>query len=411
MLYATPGIQQGGTFAALKHPAFRLYLLALMVSLAGTYMQIVAEGWLVYELTDSAFSLGLVGFIVMIPLAPWALVAGALADRLPRKQLLAAAQAVQIVPPLVLAALVWTSQVQVWQVILANLIMAAAAAVDNPVRQAMVVDLVPSQDLDNAFALSAAGLNVARVFGPVVAGVLINTVGLAAAFALNGLSFLVVLIALRFISVPRHDRPASKESLRANLVEVGRYLAGERVILALLVLMTIVSLFVLPYQTLLPVFARDILDAGASGLGLLTAAAGLGAILGALAVARLHRGYRGMLAMALVLVLAPLTAGFAFSASMALSCLIMILISAGVVATKTLGITLIQVQTRDELRGRVTSILLLLMAATPRLGGFVAGYLASQLSAPIALGLAAVGCLLCGMLAMATFMRWLKPVA
>jgi predicted MFS family arabinose efflux permease len=382
-----------------------------MVSLAGTYMQTVAEGWLVYELTNSAFSLGLVGFVVLIPLAPWALVAGALADRWPRKQLLAVAQVVQVVPPLMLASLVWTGQVHVWHVILANLIMAAAAAVDHPVRQALVVDLVPPEELDNAYALSAAGLNIARVLGPAAAGVLIGSAGLTAAFALNGLSYLALLIALAFIAVPQHDRPARRESLGANLIGAGRYLAGERVILSLLALMTIVCFFVLPYQTLLPVFARDILKAGAPGLGLLTATAGVGAILGALTVANLRRRHRGVLAMALVVALAPLTAAFAFSTSLALSCLILILISGGVVAFKTLGITLIQLQTNDDLRGRVTSVLLLVIAAAPRLGGFVAGYVANRQGTPFALALAAMGCLLFGLLSMAVFMRWLKPVA
>lgn len=410
ILRAPSRFSQSRTFAALKYPAFRWYLLGLMVSLAGTYMQVVAEGWLVYELTDSPLSLGLVGFVVMIPLAPWALVAGALADRLPRKRLLALVQVVQMVPPLVLAALTWAGTVQVWHVIMASLVMGAAAAVDHPVRQAVVVDLVPAEDLDNAFALSASGINVARVIGPAVAGLVIATVGLAPAFALNGLSFLAVLIVLALISIPPKDRPARQASLGANLVETGRYLTHEPVILSLLVLMAIASFFVLPYQTLLPVFARDVLDAGAGGLGMLTSMAGLGAIAGALAIAHLARGRRGLIAMMLVIVLAPLTAGFSFSKSLLLSCLLLALISAGIVALKTLGFTLTQIQTDDALRGRVTSVLLLMMAATPRMGGLLAGYLANGIGAPLTLALGALGCLVFGLLAWVLTARWLYPL-
>jgi len=388
-----------------------LYLFGLMVSLAGTYMQSVAEGWLVYELTDSAFSLGLVSFVVMIPLGPWALVAGALADRMPRKALLAASQVVQIVPPLVLAALTWSGRVQVWHVVLVDLIMGAAAAVDHPTRQALIVDVVGPEELDNAFAFSAAGANVARVVGPAIAGVLISSIGVAGAYAVNGLSFVAVLIALAFIRVPERERPARHTSVGANLVEVARYLLGERAIVSLIVLMTIVNFFVLPYQTLLPVFARDILAAGASGLGFLTSVAGLGAILGALAIAVLSRGRRGLLAGALVPMVALLAVGFAMSQSLVLSCVILALVSAGIAALKTLGFALIQILTRDELRGRVTSILLLIMAATPRLGGLAAGYVASRLGSPFTLGLGAVGCLMCGLLAMAVFMPWLRRLA
>lgn len=410
-LEESPGTHPGGIFASLKNPAFRLYLFGLMVSLAGTYMQVVAEGWLVYELTDSAFSLGLVSFVVMIPLGPWALVAGALADRMPRKTLLAVSQIVQIVPPLVLAALTWSGRVQVWHIVLVDLIMGAAAAVDHPTRQALIVDVVGPEELSNAFALSAAGANVARVVGPAIAGVLISSIGVEGAYVVNGLSFLAVLIALAFIRVPQHERPARHASVGANLVEGARYLLGERAIVSLIILMTLVSFFVLPYQTLLPVFARDVLAAGATGLGFLTSVAGLGAILGALAIAVLSRGRRGLLALALVPVVALLAAGFALSESLVLSCMILMLVSAGVAALKTLGFTLIQILTQDELRGRVTSILLLIMAATPRLGGLAAGYVASQVGGPVTLSLGAAGCLVCGLLAMAVIMPWLRRLA
>ncbi|MFX1355530.1 MAG: MFS transporter, partial [Promethearchaeota archaeon] len=236
-----------------------------------------------------------------------------------------------------------------------------------------------------------------------VSGVLVGSIGPEGAFVLNGLSFMAVLVALIFVRVSTREQPASQASLGANLVEGARYLAGERAILSIIAVMTIVSLFVLPYQTLLPVFARDILQVGAMGLGLLTASAGFGAILGALVVANLSRSRRGMLIMALMLGLSPFTVAFSISRTFWVSCAMLALVSGGIVALKTLGITLIQIQTRDELRGRVTSILLLILGATPRLGGLVAGYLANGLGAPFALGLGALGCLVCGMFALVKF--------
>ena len=396
-----------GAFDALHSRDFRLYLFGLMVSLAGTYMQIVAEGWLVYQLTNSALSLGLVGFVVMVPLGPWTLVAGALADRIPRKTLLGIAQVGQILPPLVLAVLSWSGLVQVWHVIAVDVVMMAMAALDNPARQALLVEVVGPEDIDSALALSAAGINVARVVGPAAAGFLIRFVGLEGAFVLNGLSFLAVLAVVALMRVPRQEKPARQATLGLNLVQGGRYLLGERSIVGLLAMMAVVSFFVLPYQTLLPVFAQDILDVGATGLGFLTASAGLGAVVGALAVAGARRLQRGILSVVLIPAVAPFAAAFAFSNTFWLSCLMLAVVSGGVVALKTLNTVLIQQRTRDELRGRVSSAVVLINGATPRLGGLVAGFLASRVGAPFALGLGAVGCGVCGLLALA-IVPWMK---
>lgn len=374
-------------------------------------MQIVAEGWLIYQLTNSAFALGFVGFIAMVPLVPWSLAAGALADRMPRKTLLTVAQLGQMVPPLILAALIGLERVEVWQVVVVNLIMGAMSVVDQTTRQALIVEVTDVEDLDNAFALSAAGFNVARIVGPAVAGIVVARVGLASAFALNAMSFLAVVIALILMRVPRRPVASRRASLGASIVEGGRYLVGERSILALIVLMLIVSFFVLPYQTLLPVFARDVLRSGAPGLGFLSASAGLGAILGALAMTNSSAGARNRVVLALVLAVPFVTAGFALSTNIVFSCLLLVAVSGCVVALKTVGFTLIQIQTRDELRGRVTSILLLLMGAAPRVGGLAAGYLATRFEAPLALGLNALGSLVFGLLALVTFTRWLRRLA
>ena len=406
----TPGLTSSATiqrvgssgwqrnFRAFSHRNFRLYIFGLVVSQTGTYMQLMAEGWLVYRLTNSAFSLGLVGFIAMVPLIPWTLVAGALADRLPRQALLAVTQLAQVFPPLLLAVLTWSNHVQVWHVGVINFIMGALSALDQPSRQALVADTTQPEDLDNAIALSASGFNIARVIGPALAGVLIATLGETVCFAVNGISFLAVSAALAAMRLPKRQMTTGKCSLGTSLMDGGRYLVGERVILTLIGLMLIVNLFIVPYQTLLPVFARDILAAGAVGLGFLTTAAGVGAILSSFGVANLPPGRRGLLAVRLGVVAGVATLAFAFSWNFVLSCLVLILVSGAVVAIKVLAITFVQRQVRDDLRGRVMSVVVLFDAGVPRLGGLGAGYLTVQLGAPLTLGLGALGCLVCGMI-------------
>jgi predicted MFS family arabinose efflux permease len=392
-----------GPLIALRNRNFRLYLLGLFLSLAGTYMQIVAEGWLIYQLTDSAFSLGLVGFITMLPLGPWALVAGVLIDRLPRKKLLVIIQVLQILPPLWLAFMTWSGQVQLWHIILVNFVLGACMVVDSPTRQAIIVDTVEPEILSSAVAITSSGFNVARVIGPAIGGLVIRYVGIEFAFLLNGLSFLAVVVALLKLQVRsgvKSDRPSS---LKHDLLEGWRYLLGERTIMGLIVLISLVSVFVLPYQTLMPVFARDVLRTGATGLGMLTAAAGIGAIIGALAVhsqANLASHLRNLEAIGLVIAAALFTYVFATSSNPLLSAFMIVLISGSVVGLKTLGITVIHLQVRDELRGRVISVVTLMMGAAPRLGGLMLGYVASIRTAPISLGLGAIACLVCGVLAL-----------
>jgi predicted MFS family arabinose efflux permease len=366
-------------------------------------MQVVAEGWLIYQLTDSAFSLGLVGFITMLPLGPWAVVAGVMIDRIPRKKLLVITQMVQILPPLWLAALTWSGQVQLWHIILVNFVLGACMVVDSPTRQAVIVDTVEPEILSSAVAITSSGFNVARVIGPAIGGLVIRYVGVEAVFTLNGFSFFAVLIALLMMQVRPIHKQDDQASLKRDLLEGWRYLLGERTTLGFIVLISLVSVFVLPYQTLLPVFARDILSTGATGLGILTASAGIGAIVGALAVYnQVNRAshLRNLKSIGLVIAAALFTFLFAVTSNPFLSAFMIVLLSGSVVGLKTLGITVIHLQTPDELRGRVISILTLLMGAAPRLGGLILGYIASLQSAPFSLGLGAIACLACGVLAL-----------
>jgi predicted MFS family arabinose efflux permease len=375
----------------------------MAVSLMGTYMQNVAQAWLVYDLSNSAFTLGMVGFIAMVPLVPWSLVAGVLADRMSRKKLLAIAYAGQIFPPLVMAALAWTGAIQVWHVVVFQVVLGALAVLGTAVRQGLILDVVGPEDFDSAAALSASVINIAHIVGSIVGGILVSLVGVAGAYALNGLSFAVVLIAflaMRFQESPRQRRRAS---MGASLVEGVRYMIEDRTILAAFLVMALLSFTVLPYQTLLPVFARDVFHTGATGLGILNAVAGAGSIMGALAVASSRirtQAQRGLLMLATTLGAAVFMAGFAFSQDFVLACALLAVASGAGVATKTVGFTLVQLQARDELRGRVTSIEMLMSAAAPKAGGLVMGLVASLTSAPVSLGLGALSCLVGGLVAL-----------
>ena len=417
----TPSPEMGGTYSRarayglLKKRNVRLYMLGMLVSQVGTYMQVVAEGWLVYQLTNSAFSLGLVGFIAIIPLAPWALVAGALADRMSRRKLLAMALVGEAIPPLVLAVLTWTGNVQVWHVIVADIALGAMNPLDFSSRIALIYSVVDRDEVENGMGVAGSIMNLARIIGPALAGVLIAAVGVAGAFLFNGFSFLFVLFTLRHIKVPKRMLPvAQRASIAANLIEVLLFIFRNRNVLLMIMMMTVVSLFVLPYQTLLPVFARDILRAGPQGLGLLTAATGVGAVAGAFLLTGqppMPARRRLAIAVGLTILLGPITAAFAFSQNFFLSVLLLVLVGGGFLALRVISFTYVQLHAGDEMRGRMASILQLITLGTVRLGGFFVGTVAVFTGAAMSIGLSALICLLFGLVALAFVLPQLRAEA
>ena len=372
---------------------YSLYWFGLVLSQTGTWMQKVAEAWLVYRLTNSAFVLGVVTFISMAPLVPVSLLGGVLADRMSRRKLLLISNVGQLFPPLVLALLTWTGYVQVWHIVIADLFLGAFAAIDQPARQAIIADVVPADDLDSAISLSASGLNATRMVGPAIAGILVALFGEAFCFALNGFSFLAV-VAVLFLMRVAEKKNRLNESARTSLVNGFKYLAADTRMIYPISLVVIVSLFIIPYQTVLPVFARDILQVGAGGLGFLNMAAGLGAVLGALGVASLRPGKQRAYLFAIIVGLAVAVALFAASNSFAVAFVTLIATGAGVVAIKAISFTLIQQQLPDEFRGRVMAFVTMLSGGTPAIGGLMIGFAASRWSAPIALGVGAIAFLL-----------------
>ncbi len=378
------------TFAALRHANYRLYFGGQLVSVAGTWMQIVAQGWLVYELSRSELTLGLVGFASAVPallVSPWG---GVVVDRVPKRALLVATQAAAMLLAFILAALTFTGLVQVWHILALSAALGVVNAFDGPGRQAFVVEMVGREDLTNAIALNSMMFNGARVIGPAVAGVLLAAFGAPWCFLLNGLSFLAViagLLAMRLTPAPRagHGEPPWRQ-LQAGL----GYVYRNAEIFALLLLALIFSVFGISYGAILPAFVDRVLGSGPTVYGTLNAATGLGAVCGAFVVARYgDRGRRGRwlawanLAFPVVLLL------FAYTAYVPLALFLAFWLGVGFMLQFTLINTLLQTRVADAMRGRVLSLYTLTFFGFAPFGNLAIGILAEAWGLSLTMGLSA----------------------
>ncbi|NIT35534.1 MAG: MFS transporter, partial [candidate division Zixibacteria bacterium] len=300
------------TFRSLRHRDFRLWWFSQMVSLVGTWIQFVAQNWLVYRLTGSPAMLGLVNFVALVPALPMGLWAGSLADRFDKKRLVLLAQTLMFVQAATLATLTVTGFVQVWHVMALAFIFGVGRALDVPARQAFVVEIVGKEDLTNAIALNSTIFNVARTAGPAVAGLLVVAVGEGLAFTVNAATFLPVLaalLAMRTTSVRREAKgPAHRQ-----IVEGIQYAGRNTLVWLIMSLIGVSAFFVMPYSVLLPVFAKQVFRGGADVYGYLMTFAGVGALAGALTVASLGpRSPRGVLLSGANVAFAALVFTFAF---------------------------------------------------------------------------------------------------
>lgn len=384
---------RGTAFGALSHRNFRLFFFGQIISLTGTWMASVAQGWLVLELTDSAFYVGLVAALGSLGVLLFTLYAGVVADRTDKRRTVVITQSLQMIQAFALAALVWSGHVTVSAVMVLAAVLGVVAAFDIPTRQAFIVEMVGKDDLMSAIALNTSVFNATRVLGPVVGGVLIGAVGgstrgLALCFLVNGLSYAAVITGLVRMRLPPHTPPLVTPSAWTSLREVITYLRGDRRAATLVVLTALVSLFGFPFLTLMPVFARDVLHVDARGYGLLMAAVGLGAVLGALGVAafgpRLPKGplqIAGGIAFGLAVVL--------FSTARAFGLALVLLSLAGclMIVNNALTNTMLQTGVPDGLRGRVMGFYSFMFVGMAPLGAFQAGSVAERFGAPVAVAL------------------------
>jgi MFS family permease len=385
---------------ALTHRNFRLFFLGQGVSLIGTWMQSVALGWLVLELTNSAFAVGLNQALRSLGVLLFTLYAGTVVDRVEKRRLIVWTQLLQMLEALALAVLVWTKGVAVWQVMVLAAGVGVVNAFDIPARQAFIADLVPKDDLMNAIALNSSMFNAARIVGPAVAGVLIGAAGIGACFFLNGVSYIAVVAGLLAMRLPPFtSRPAAASGWAGFRVGVG-FIRRDPRVLALVVLVAAFSVFGFPFLVLMPVVARDVLHTDARGYGALMAAVGIGAMLGALGLAVAgQRVPKGRALLAGGGAFATVLALFAAARSFGLAALLLALVGCAMIITTALANTMLQTIVPDELRGRVMAFYAFVFVGMAPFGAFLAGLVAEHTSAPVAIAWGGVGCLVAAVLA------------
>ncbi len=375
----------GARFGALAYRNFRLFFLGQGVSLIGTWMQNVAQGWLVLELTNSPFYVGFVAALGSLGVLLFTIYAGVIADRTNKHRLVIATQSLSMIPAFVLAALVWTRSVAVWQVAALAAFLGLVNAFDIPARQAFIVELVGKDDLVSAIALNSSAFNAARVVGPAVAGALIGLLGVGACFFLNGVSYLAVIGGLLAMRLPPYVSGPRTDSLWAGLREIVAFIRSDRRVATVVVLMGVLSICGFPYLVMMPVFARDVLHRGAAGYGVMMTTVGVGALIGALAVALLDRRIsKGPTLVGAGAAFGTLLVAFALSRSYFLSLALLALTGGTMIVNNALANATIQTVVPDQLRGRVMGFYAFVFVGLAPIGSFTVGALAARVGTPAA---------------------------
>lgn len=383
------------TVRALRHRNFRLFVAGQIVSLIGTWMQTVAQAWLVYRLTGSSLLLGTVGFTSQIPVFLLAPIGGIVADRGDRRRIVIATQVASMALAGALAAVTLTGSVRVWHVVALSALLGVVNAFDIPARQAFLADMVGRDDLMNAIALNSSMFNGARVVGPGIAGLLVATLGEGACFLLNAVSYLAVIAGLAMMRVSRPRLEAGAGTPIEQIVEGFRFAWRTMPVRDLLLLVGLISAVGMPYTVLMPIFADQILHGGARGLGILMSATGLGALGGALFLASRStvRGLGRFVALAAG-GFALSMALFAFSPYFWLSAAALVPTGGFMMLQMAASNTLIQAMVPDHLRGRVMALYSMMFMGMAPLGAFFAGAAADRLGAPLTVAMGAAACLL-----------------
>jgi MFS family permease len=366
------------------------------ISLVGTWMQRIALGWLVYRLTNSAFLLGIVGFVGQLPIFLVTPFAGVFADRLNRHRIVIVTQVVAMLQALILAILVLSNRILIWQVLVLSAILGLVNAVDMPTRQSFMVEMIDKrEDLGNAIAMNSSMVNVARLLGPSLAGLMIAGVGEGICFLVNGLSYLPVIIALFLMRLPHSPSRIQKNKPWQDLITGFRYAFSFPPIRAILLLLSLASLVGMPYTILMPVFAKTVLKGGPNTLGFLMAAGGVGALVGALILAsrRSVIGLGRWIAVTTFILGAGLIA-FSFSRSTLLSLFFMLFTGFGMISLMASGNTILQTIADDDKRGRVMSFYTVSIIGMTPFGSLLYGSLAGHIGAPATLILGGTLCII-----------------
>lgn len=397
---AFPGAPSGGltgklsnTFRALRHRDFRFFWAGQIVSNTGTWMQSIAQAWLILKLTDSPLALGTLTMLQALPVLLLGLFGGVIADRFPKRKLLLCTQAMMFAQAVALAILTYTEQIQIWQLYTLALSLGALNALDNPTRQALVAELVPPEDLPNAVALNSLSFNTSRLVGPAVGGLTIAVVGVAGCFTLNAISFVGVISSLLLIRA--RPKPVVADRRRGAMIlqvtEGLRYARNTPDVLFVVILMAAIGTFGYNFQTVLPLVAEYVLNASPASFGLLTSAMAVGSVVSALFMAS-----RGQVSRKRIFIGASGFSVLLFAVSFASSWYVLIpllvLLGAFSIMFGSSANVHLQTVTPPALRGRVMSIYTLLFLGSTPIGSMIVGTLAEHQGVQVALAEMALGC-------------------
>jgi predicted MFS family arabinose efflux permease len=372
-------------FKAFQYRDFRLLWFGACTSSIGTWMQEVAQAWLVLELTNSPFLLGLDAFLGDIPIFLFSLLGGVVADRIDRRKVLLGSQYVQMFCAMLLAILIGTHVVRIWHILCLSFVVGTAQAFGGPAYSALVPSLVEKEDLPNAIALNSIQFNLARVIGPVLGGLALKYVGSAWCFGLNGLSFVAVIISLMRLHI-NFNPPRTGESIIASMKQGFGFIRKQGAMETLIAIAFLMTALAIPMITFLPVFAKNVFHQSEMTYTLFLVASGLGSVTGALTVAALGNiPNKGRIALSSLVVLGAGITGFALSKSVVLSCIILFLSGAVLMCAFAMISSLVQLITANEMRGRVMSVYNVAFRGGMPFGSFVTGWLVPVLTAPAVL--------------------------
>jgi MFS family permease len=382
-----------GTFRSLRNHNYRLFFFGQMISLTGTWMQTIGQAWLVLDLTHSPLALGTVTMLQFLPISLLVLFGGVIADKVPKRRLLVLTQTAAMTQAFILAFLTWSGLVALWQVYVLAAMLGLTNAIDNPTRQAFVVEMVGRDDIANAVALNSSLFNGARLVGPALGGVIIAVVGVGTAFFMNGVSFIAVIIGLLLMK-PGLLYPATRGGegrLLEQLAEGLRYSLRTPAILLILILMAAIGTFGYNFTVVLPLLARNVLHVGSIGFGGMTSAMGVGSLAAALALATLRKPSRRTLfigAMAFAILLAAVAASHWY----VLTLVLLVALGAASISFTATANSSLQISAPDHLRGRVMSLYMLLFAGTTPIGGELTGFMAEHIGVRPTVGIEAAVC-------------------
>ncbi len=381
-------------FRSLQYRNYRLFFSGQSISLIGTWMQRIAMPWLVYHLTGSAFLLGLVSFAGQIPAFLLAPVAGVVSDKYSKYRVLLITQILSLIQALVLALLVLTGVIQIWQIVLLSIALGCINAFDVPSRHSFVIEMVEKKEhLGNAIALNSMMFNGARLIGPSVAGLILATAGEGICFLINAVSYIFVVGSLLMMNIQKKENTRRPGKLLHEMKEGLSYTFGFPPIKHLLILLALVSLMGTSYQVLMPVFAKEVLHGSSSTFGFLMGAAGLGALIGAVFLA----SRESLIKLGRIIPVASAFFGagliiLSFSRSISVSLMLMIIIGAGMMLHTASSNTILQTITDDDKRGRVMSFYALAIMGTAPFGSLIAGSLAKIIGTPYTILIGGISC-------------------